>query len=280
MKKFNLFHHIDLETITRMVAEYSPVFVLSTGRVGTKFIHTLLSHHQEFQSSHEAFPNLQFFSDFAYHHQDKKDVLSKMMEAARMELVLDAFNNNKIFSESNQCLVFFAYALANWLKKSKFIHVIRHPGDFIVSAVKKGWHKNDSIWEAGRVKSDNECEWASMSQIERLAWTWSETNRFIRDFGVFAGPDRFVCFRAEDLYADKKQVDAMLTFMGAKTLFSDSFYREIQLQKVNEIEIHPDEPPNMKKVPNFPAYRLWPEEDKALVKKYVNPQALEFGYEL
>lgn len=280
MKKFKILHHVDQETIERMYNEYSPIFILSTGRSGSKFIYTLLSQSNELQSYHEAFPNLQYFSNYAYQNQSKRDVLIKMIEAARMELILDAFNNNRIFVESNQCLVFFSYALAELFKRSKFIHIIRHPGDFIVSAIKKGWHMNDSIWEAGRVKLNNEEEWCNMSQIERLAWTWSVTNQFIRDFGVNIGAERFTAFKIEDIYSDRYQVHSLLNFIGFEIKISDDVMKDIQSKKVNEIGIHPDEPPNMKKVLSFPAYKDWVYADKEMIKKYIKPLSDALHYEL
>jgi len=278
MKKFKIFHHIDQRTIDEMYNEYAPVFILSTGRSGSKFIHTLLSKSDELQSYHEAFPNLQYFSNYAYHNQSKREVLIKMIEAARMELILDEFNNNKIFVESNQCLVFFAYPLADLFKKSKFIHIIRHPGDFIVSAVKKGWHMNDSIWEAGRVKLKDMAKWNAMSQIERLAWTWSVTNQFIHDFGASIGDEKFTAFRIEDIYSDKNQVHSLLNFIGAEIKIPDDVIRDVQNKKINELVIHRDEPANMKKVLNFPEYKKWDNENKEIMKKYVKPMSDEFGY--
>jgi hypothetical protein len=280
MKKFRIFHHIDQKTINLMYNEYLPVFILSTGRSGSKYLHTLLSMSDEVQSHHEAFPNLQYFSNYAYHNQAKKDVLTKMVEAARMELVLDAFNNNKIFVESNQCLVFFSYALAELFKKSKFIHIIRHPGDFIVSAIKKGWHLNDSIWEAGRVKSSDRDTWKKMTHIEKLAWTWSETNRFIKDFGTTLNSGRFTVFKIENLYSGRKQIDLLCDFIGIKKKFSDRDIINLQNRKINEIIIHPDEPKNMKKVLKYPKYSKWDNDLKESIKKYIRDLTSEYGYRL
>ena len=36
--KFKIIHHVDQPTIDQMYQKYSPIFVLSTGRSGSKFI--------------------------------------------------------------------------------------------------------------------------------------------------------------------------------------------------------------------------------------------------
>ncbi len=280
MKKFEIFHHIDKSTIDRFFADYSPVFVLSTGRCGTKFLHSLLSQNEQIQSYHEAFPNLQYFPNYAFHHQTQKELLVKMIAAARMELILDAFNNNKIFFESNHCLTFFSPALAELFKRSKFIHLIRHPGDFVVSAIKKGWHKNDSIWEEGRIKAADRKDWEDRSQIEKLAWTWFATNHYIQEFGRSLASDRFTVFRIEDIYSDQNAIDRLQQFIGVTAGLANAVVKGFQGQKINAIEIHPNEPANMKKVLVYPEYADWDDDDKNQLGKYANPLAEKFNYRL
>jgi hypothetical protein len=275
--KFKLIHHVDQKTIEDMYNEYSPVFILSTGRSGSKFIAALINCSSNITAYHEPRPTLQYFSNYAFHHQNEEKVLTNMIDAARMELILEVFIKNSIYVESNQCLTFFAPVIAKRFKKSKFVHIVRHPGDFVRSAVRKGWHKNDSIWESGRVKMEDKNQWAKMDQIERLSWLWMETNRFIENFKKQINTQRVLTLKTEDLIKKIETVKKLLEFIGAQDIDGEKI-EEIQRKKINELYIHPDEPPNMRKVIHFPTYNEWNDDKKNKLKKYAERLVKLYGY--
>jgi hypothetical protein len=112
MTQFKMIHQADQKTIAAMYHEYSPVFVLTAGRSGSKFVAELLNLSPGISAFHEPRPTLQYFSNFACHHQHLAETLNGMIDAARMEMVLETYISGKVFVESNQCLTFFAPALA------------------------------------------------------------------------------------------------------------------------------------------------------------------------
>ncbi|MFC2146357.1 sulfotransferase, partial [Acidobacteriota bacterium] len=228
---------------------------------------------------HEPKPILQYFSNYVYHHQEETKTLEKIINAARMELILEVFIQNKIYVESNQCLTFFAPVIAGLFKKSKFVHLVRHPGDFLRSAIRKGWHKNDSIWESGRVKMKDKKQWAQMDQIERLSWLWMTTNQFIEDFKTQVHRSRVFTLKFEDLVEKKKTVKKLLKFIGGHPIAPEKI-DEIQRTKINELHIHPNEPPTMKKVVDFPLYSQWDDEMKNKLKKYGKKLGLIYNYDI
>ena len=275
--KFKLIHHVDQKTIDEMYNEYSPVFILSTGRSGSKFITHLLNYSSNITAYHEPRPTLLYFSNFAYHNQNEIKILANMINGARMELVMEVFIKDKIYVESNQCLTFFAPVIANLFKKSKLIHLIRHPGDFVRSAVRKGWHKNDSIWESGRVKKADENRWAGMDQIERLSWLWNTTNTYIEDFKKKINHQRSQTIKFEELVENTQTIKKLLKFTGGEKIKKEKI-TEMQTKKFNELEIHPDEPPTMKKMINFPQYNNWDDKMKYKLKVNVEKLALSYDY--
>lgn len=277
--KFKMIHHVDQATIERMYREYSPVFVLSTGRSGSKFLANLLAHAPNVAAFHEPRPTLQYFSDYAFHHQEEKEILTNMIDAARMESILEIFIKDKIYVESNQCLSFFAPVIAERFKESRFVHVVRHPGDFVRSAVRKGWHRNDSIWEAGRVKIADNDRWDPMDQIEKLAWVWETTNRFIDSFKEGLSSSRSLTLTFEELVSDVEAAARLLEFTGGGAIDPVKI-REMQSARVNELYIHPGEPPNMKKVVDFPRYADWDGEMKAKLVRIAADLASTYSYRL
>jgi len=277
--KFRIIHHVDQATIDRMYADYAAVFILSTGRAGSKFIVRLLGHSDTISAFHEPRPTLQYFSDYAYHHQAGKETLTRMFDAARMESILEVFIKERIYVESNQCLSFFAPIIAGLFRGAKFVHLIRHPGDFVRSGVRKGWHKNDSIWESGRVSLMDKKRWAGMDQVEKLSWVWQTTNSFIEKVKNQLPPQRFLTIRFEDLIKETKPVKNLLAFTGSKKIKA-GIIKELQKAKVNEMCIHPDEPPTMKKILDFPHYKDWQPDMRDRLKKHCAELADSYGYKL
>lgn len=277
--RFKIIHHVDQKTIKEMYEEYSPVFILSTGRSGSKTIATLLDYSENVTAYHEPRPTLQYFSNYAFHHQSEVKILSNMIDAVRMEMILEVFIKNNIYVESNQCLTFFAPVIARLFKRSKFVHLIRHPGDFIRSAIRKGWHKNDSIWESGRVRMADKNRWAKMDQIEKLSWLWMTTNSFIETFKEQIETKRVITLKFEDLVKNVKEVRELIKFIDALDIKAKKI-KELQNRKSNELYIHPDEPPNIKKVIDFPDYKKWNDDMKNKLKKYSEELNKLYGYKL
>ncbi len=276
---FSTLHHVDQETIDWMYNAYSPVFILSTGRSGSKFIAGLLDLSPQADSFHEPRPTLQYFSNYAFHHQDQPEILEKMINGARMELVLETLIQDKIYIESNQCLTFFAPILKGIFKNAKFIHVIRHPGDFVRSAIRKGWHKNDSIWESGRIRAEDANSWNKLDHVARLAWVWDATNRFIEKFkNNLPSTEIFTC-KIEDLTTNWQKPRDLFSFAGVRQP-TDSEISHFQKQRINEFRVGPNEPPNIQKIHQFPEYEDWDEEMKQSLSIYSKELARLYKYNL
>ncbi len=277
--KFVYIHHANQKTIDEMYNNYSPVFILTTGRSGSKFIASLLNYSPNIIAYHEPQPALQYFPHFGYHHQHKRDILTKMIDAARMELILDVYIKKKIFVESNQCLTFFAPAIKDLFKRSKFVHIVRHPGDFVRSAVRKGWYKKDSLWESGRVRMRDQQSWDELDQIEKLCWAWNTINQFIEEFKTQIESDRIKTFRIEDLCKDIEQVQSLLQFVGVQAI-PVSEIKTIQRTRINTLFIDPNEPPNIQRVVHFPKYQIWDEPLKKTLRTYCARLSEVYGYKL
>ena len=141
-----------------------------------------------------------------------------MIWASRMEIILDAFNENRIYMEANQCLSFFVPALNDVFPKSKFIHLVRHPGDFVRSAIRKGWHANDSIWESGRLKMEDP-EWGEMSYVAKLSWLWTQANKYLSSVLSELSSERVLTVKAEDMFFNINTVKKYTNFAEFSYLF-------------------------------------------------------------
>lgn len=272
-------HHIDKNFLSEILNYHSPVFVLNTGRSGSAKLQEIFDLFDESHSYHEANPNLMMLSDYAFHNQDKDEVLTKIFEAARMELILEAAIDNKIYIETNQCLVFYIHQIINLFPNAKFVHLLRHPGDFVASAIRKGWHLNDSIWELGRLKSLNEGYWNKLTHVEKLTWVWNETHNFVE---VFKRANQENCYtvRFEDLVTNEQTIDELVSFVGLDYSKQQNAIMELIGKKKNEIQVYNNEPPRMKKNPDFPNYKVWGNELKSELKNFVSNLAEQYEYKI
>ena len=271
-------HHASRSVVAEMLAS-SPVFVLSTGRTGTKLLARVLGGSSRLIAHHEPRPALMHLPHWASTHQHELASLVKVFEAARFEMLLEAHLLGKVYAESNHCLTFFTPAIDALLPRSRFVHLVRHPGDFVASAARKGWHSNDSIWEAGRVRLDDPERWRAMDRVERLAWLWESTNVFARDFLSRIAPDRSFLLRLEDIAERPARLVEFARFVGATDLGPEAVIR-LASERVNEMVVHPGEPTSMRKDPSFPRYRAWSATERARLGALVGRLAADYGYTL
>lgn len=276
---FKIIHHVDKRTLDYFFQDYSPVFFLNTGRSGSAFLESVFKQFNNIDAYHEASPNLMMFPNYAFHNQSESKMLANIFLAARAELMLNSFIKNKIYIETNHCLVFFSNQIKEIFPKARFVHILRHPGSFVRSAVMKGWHKNDSIWENNRVRIQDEEDWKRLTQIERLAWTWNATHSFIENFKATTDAD-FLTVKLEDLISSSNSFNQMLKFLDSDMSLEESMIKKLQNEKVNEISISPAEPPNMFKLPDYPKYRDWSTADKEDVGRFAGDLAERYGYSL
>jgi hypothetical protein len=141
-----------------------------------------------------------------------------MIDAARYEYVRNAFIRNELFVETNPRITFFAHQLAALFPKAKFIHLIRHPVDFIASGMARNWYIEGRIRDEGKIKPENGTEWEQWSEADKIAWLWQETNAFIEEFKKQGGKGRTLTVRAEDLFKDSKVSREISVFIGLEPL--------------------------------------------------------------
>ena len=272
---FSHIHHVDTSFLVEFHSSSQPVFILNTGRSGSAFLNNLFANFSNLSSFHEAQPNLMMFPNYAFHNQEKSEVLIEVFRAARMELMLESFVENKTYIETNQCLVFFSNQIIDLFPNAKFIHLVRHPGDFVRSAIMKGWHKNDSIWENGRIRMEDENNWKRLTQIEKLSWVWSSTHEFIEKIKK-RNSKKFQTFRLEDITQIEVELMELLKIIGVHDVPRD-LKRKMEM-KTNKIFISRNEPSNMFKLKHFPEYSDWTLSEKKQLEKFVMPLARHYDY--
>ncbi len=251
----------DYSVLPQMVHEEAQCcFVLSTGRCGTLLLTKLLELSKEVRCQHAPSPQLVYFSKLAYEafHEDS-ETFRLGIDMARYELIREAFKWNQVYVETNNRITFFAPFLAEVFKRAKFIHLVRHPGDFVRTGIRRKWYTGKQSHDAGRIipVDKSKGNWNGMTQIEKIAWLWNETNQFIEDFkSTFKDPNRILFFKAEDLFSEPDTTLKIFEFLQVEPPPETKIIKMIR------------DPVNKQVEGDFPAYDQWDFAQKEQLKKY------------
>ncbi len=248
-----------------------PTFFLSTGRTGTQWFAELFARdRRNLISFHEPLPSFiiqnRFYYDLLHSDADEQmkfETGKQIFLTGRVEYFIYSYKADKHFVETNHYLTFFARVIAKILPQSKFVHLYRHPGDFIRSALNKGWYATPRIDNTLIVpKVEN---WDSLDRIEKNAYLWVEVNKFAEELKAGLGPERVFDFNFSDMSPEK--VHELVEFVGGD--ISLSRIKRFKGRKINKSRQY-----------KFPPYSQWAEADKQKVRKICGPLAQKYGYEL
>ena len=234
-------------------------FVLSTGRCGTKLLTNLYEATKGISVFHTPEPELVYASKLAYIEGEKHFNCYKIaMICSRYKLVESCYIRKQIYIETNNHITFFARHVSEVFGKSKFIHLVRHPGEFVRAGIRRGYYIGHS-YDVGRitpVNGDERQAWKSMSQIEKITWLWNETNKFIENFKQKVDTSRIFFARSEDLFKDPNVYLNIASFIGCDPP------SEKKIQKII------GKPVNVQKEGEFPTYSQWTEDKKDQLRRF------------
>lgn len=184
--------------------ESSPCFFLSTGRCGTALVTKLLNSSKKLTAYHNPRPELIYYSKRAYYENinntNKLRDLELIVDSARYQYIRDNFLLKRKFVETNNRITFFADQIANLYKRAQFIHLIRHPIDFIKSGLFRGWYSGNHLHDEGRIVSQNTKQWNKFNFEEKIAWLWEATNDFILNFKDKFSDKKIISIKSENLF--------------------------------------------------------------------------------
>lgn len=256
----------------RVFKEAAPTFILSTGRCGTKLLTEAFERQPGVLCAHSPTPELLYESRLAYEQgEGGAGERRAAIRGARFEIIAEAYLRERVYIETNNRVTFFAHELAELFPNSRFVHVVRHPGAFVRSGVRRGYYRGQ-YGDIGRIRPVAEplaTLWAELGEIARVAWLWNETNRFVEEFKSGGVGERCAFVKAEDLFADPEAILQVAEHAQVPELPTLSSLVELQREPVNA-DLSPTD---------LPRYEDWSDEDKASLARYA-PLASEYGYTL
>jgi len=258
-----------------------PVFFLSTGRCGTKFLTLLLKKDRRLVVLHAPDPRLTLQAQVAHaalaHAPETRsgkllrDCLGELFCVARERQLLLTHQAGKRLVETNNSVTFFAPVIAELLPQSVFVHVHRHPGEFVRSGVRRGWYTDVSPLDLGRPRplpgAPEYEQWSGFTAVEKIGWLWRETNGFIDRFTNSQTQDRVLRLGLNQI--DQGQLEALLSFTGARV--SAGLVRRLLRREPR---------PNAQTQGAFPPYQQWTSEQKTDLRNVCGELASQYGYAL
>lgn len=250
------------------------VFVLSTGRVGTKTLTALLALSPDVVATHEPEPRLVKASFDAYVEgvdTAKSERWRDLVLASRDDFVLAACRRGRIYVETNNRLTYLAGALAVSFPASRFIHLHRHPYEVVRSAMRRG-HYQGHNWDFARIRprpGDPAAEsWDGRPPLEKTAWSWMRVNADARRFLGTLPASRGLDLRADALFrGDEVALRRLFAFVGVGKPPKDEI-EDVLAQKLNT-----------QRSGTFPPPEEWREAERRAVRDTVAQVALSLGYE-
>jgi hypothetical protein len=245
-------------------------FVLSTGRCGTGLLTRILGKSQNVDVYHAPMPELKIASKRAYEREfESIDAYKDLVVAARYELIMASYICDRVFVETNNRISFFARYLADVFKNSVFLHIVRHPADFVRSAIRRGYYEDPQV-SSGLIvplPGSLDVDWEKLTPIERAAWLWNETNASIEVFAKTISSNRFLRVKAEDTFENVSTIAQVLQFLRAEQLSE---------KKIRQLIRHPV---NAQEIGHFPKYTHWTTQQKRLLSVFT-PLAASYDYKL
>lgn len=233
----------------------SPVFVLSTGRCGTKWLSELLRLDPRLHINHSDYPELIRHSRLAYECYDQEPrIFQEIIRASRDGYILNAYRHHQTYIETNNRITFFAYAIKQVYPDARYIHLVRHPGNFVRSGLRRDWYQGERH-DVGRIRHNDPELWKKLTDTAKIAWLWNETNQYIEDFLKNVEPDQFFQIKIEQIWNNIDVCAEICRFLGAKIDHKD-------------IASMLDRKINQQLIGSIPNYKYWDNKKKLEVRQY------------
>lgn len=249
------------------------VFILSTGRTGTKTLAEGLAG-DEIKSPHQPPYSrlLTVGSNYYLHGWLSQSVLKWLVTRLREPQILKADCRYYIQVFSLDYLP--AKIISKKYPNVYIVHIVRDPRTFVRSYLNwmhsrlKSWVANKVVlgWHpAGYFTGELSWrEWRQMDEFQRVCWQWTYKNTLLER--LFAEDDRYLRVRFEDLFLTQASntLKKMLAFVGIP--YQERF--EAMLEKSK----------NVSHKAYFPSWKVWGPEQKRELMSICGKKMRDYGY--
>ncbi|MBL7014027.1 MAG: sulfotransferase [Candidatus Marinimicrobia bacterium] len=253
----------------KIFSEMEPVYVVSTGRAGSELLVKLMKASNLGSVHHEPRPRMFYGSKLAYELGSNNIKAIQMAYLnARYDLLKKTFLEDDRFVETNNRLSFFMEALSDLFPKAKFIHLIRHPGAFVRSGIRRKYYRGNENDDARLIPLETDWmfdKWGKATDIEKIGWLWNKTNEIIENAKNKIEPNRVITYHSEDLFKNFEVYNDICRFINHGLLDKAKIQSLIA------------KPTNRQTQNEFPKWKDWANKDK-IELKIVAPLGMKYNF--
>jgi hypothetical protein len=249
------------------------IFVLSTGRVGTKTLAALAGLSNSIVALHEPTPKLYGLSSL-YYRCSKETIIDEIFAeaflTARRERFRYVLSLGKGYVETSPQVTFLAPAIQIAVPQARFIHIVRDPRAFVRSGMRRGWYSGHPM-DSTRLKPLNKSKdykyWEQWEPVEKICWLWKETNIWINRFMQSLPEAKKIFLHSENIFLnEKKEMKKLFDFLDT-AIPHDKKIKKILSKKLNA-----------QKTGYFQEAPNWSDEMYARFYRITGEIAKQFGY--
>lgn len=215
------------------------VFIVSTGRTGTKFFSEFFNLFPgHIQSYHEPYPDfLKLAVDYAQGLVEFETALQEIEENRRVFYRDMKRRGIRLYIESNNRFFSLLKPLREVFPNSKVIYIVRDGRDYVRSGMSRVWYKEEDReprLRADMFASDPYADrWAHMSRFEKIAWRWQKKDGFI--YNGFQGLDNAIQVRFEEIFSNPARpgIFQIAQFIGISDDETRGYLEKMGNKKVN-----------------------------------------------
>jgi hypothetical protein len=252
----------------------NPVFFLSTGRCGTKWFSELLKRDKSLAIFHQPVPSFAMQGKKIYEwyakgngnlSESEQELIMEMFWAGREDYLRYTYKTSKRYIETNNYITFFAPVLKQIFPDAKFVHLIRHPGEFVRSGVARSYYSGNirDLMRPVPITGSYLEKWKDFGRIEKTAWLWNETNMFIQDFLKTLPSNQFEVFDFSKM--NEGSTRKLISFLGTE-VSDNAIVRSIPKRKNNQ------------KKHTIAPFQEWSDEEKRSVNEITSAIGERFNY--
>lgn len=220
-----------------------PAFVLSTGRCRTHWLTKALTRHPNMMILHH--PDVTFLEEGKLIYENRtldnhncQKFIMTLIGTARDHYWLDCGKRGLRFVETNNRITFATPYIKKLIPHSRFIHLTRHPVDFIRSGRNRNWYEGHSH-DLGRITMLDKEQWDKLNLNQKIGWLWMETNHFIFKHTSDLPANRIFQIRSEEITPESmnllyKFLDLDDTYISTKLFGKKSNVQEKKLNLSDE----------------------------------------------
>ena len=207
-------------------------FVLSSGRCGTMTLAHLLNSANNARVWHHPQPDPIRESLLAWWEKIDRPFT---FWRTRSSVIHKSWAQGLIHGETDLLMTPFVNTISEEIPHSKFIILIREPGGFVRSGMRRNYYQGHP-WDIGRLRPDEGTEefktWAAMDQFEKVCWLWNETYSRIHEMTETLPENRKRIVKFEKLMASPETTKDLFQFLELDG-FDEAKIKQILERKLN-----------------------------------------------